>query len=244
MQCFMEKQTKPNATFNEIADSFLENDDFYQAMATPLKPAKQWKNEHRSQILETLKLSDFSKNMDKAVEIIMDRLPKIISKEEWERIVGEFSHIEQSFQQNSVSQEEGVDITNQQLMGISDETLNSIYTVGSALVDEKAFNDASPIFQALCFFDPWVGEYWLGLGICLFNLNEYYQALEILSMAQILQPDKAAAFVYSAFCNFKMNQFEQLSEDIKKIEEIFSQSVDEKMQWEEMFEFLKSKANA
>ena len=241
----MEKQTKSNVELDEIANSFLEKDDFYEAMATPLKPAKQWKSEHRKQILETLSFNDFSKNMDKAVEIIMDRLPKMVSKGEWEQIVDEFSHIEQNFQENSaIELQEESFITNQQLMGISDKTLNSIYTLGRTLVEEKSFDQALNIFHALCFFNPWVGEYWLGLGMCLFNMNEYDQALEILNMAQILQPDKAAGFIYSAFCHFKLNQLNLLQEDIKRIEEVFSQSAEEKGQWDKTYEQLKGKSKA
>lgn len=241
----MENQIKSNVQLEEMADSYLEKDDFYEAMATPLKPAKQWKNEHRKQILETLNLNDFSINMDKAVEIIMDRLPKMVPKADWERIVDEFSHIEQNFQENSVKeQEDGAIVTNQQLMGISDETLNSIYLLGRTLVEEKSFDNALNVFHALCFFNPWVGEYWLGLGICLFHLNEYDQALEILNMAQILQPDKAAAFIYSAFCHLKLNQSDLVNEDIKQIEEVFSQSAEEKSQWEKISEQLKSKIKA
>lgn len=238
----MEKQTKPNVDVSGFVDAYLESDDFYAAMATPLKPAEQCKNEHRKQIHDTLSLDDFSKQLNRSVEIIMDRLPRQVTVNEWERIVDEFSHLEQNYQKNSaVEPIEGSIVTNQQLMGISDATLDAIYQLGRTLIDEKAFTDGIAIFHALCFFDPTPPDYWLGLGYCLYHMNDYEEALAIFDMAKTLNPESAAANVYIAFCHLRLSQLDQLQSDLIQIDEIFSHSPEEKTQWGNSVEQIKSK---
>ncbi len=237
-----QKEKEADSHLKELAESYLESDDYYESLATSLKSAKIWKIEHRKHIMKAL---DHKKNLspilEKGVSLILERLPPMVSPEAWKKFQEEFSLLEETASKFSKIPEEGEIITNQQIMGISDPNLAAIYDLGRKLVEEKSFENALCIFQVLAFFNPFVGEYWIGQGISLFQLKQYEDAIGILSFAKILQPEKAAPFIYTALCHDQLNQPDQVKENLESADPILQQSPEEKALWGEIATLLKDR---
>lgn len=222
----------------EIATLYLESDDYYEKLATSIKPAQQWKSEHLERIQEILGLNDLVESLKKGLDVIQENLPTMVSKEEGERIQSELSQMAQAYESNSADKT----LSTQQLMEISDATMASLYNLGKALLEKKAYDKALSIFQMLAFFNPKIGEYWLGQGIALFHLKEYEQATDILQIAKSLQPHKVGAYVYAAICHVRGNKPELLNQDLIQIDHIFSLSAEESSLWEKAVKHLLEEA--
>lgn len=236
-----------NQWINQTADSLLEENSYYEKMANPLKSAEQFKAEHRKHLQEFLQFKDFKEKMNQGVDVVLERLPQMITANEWTqfkedfaRSIGRERHIASSFTEQI---EQGQSTTFQNLMGISSHNMNHLYNLDRKLVEEKHFNQALAIFTMLTYLNPQVPEYWIGQAICLYSMAKYEEALAILQLAKVLQPDKVAPFIYSAFCNFALYRPEGIQQDLDLVHQILQHSETERAHWEEPYKVLKRKSN-
>lgn len=74
----MEGEELPQAVLIQeliTVELLLKDDDYYHAIATPLKSAEACKAEHRSWLHEAVKLDNLKSNLDQAISLIRRNLP-------------------------------------------------------------------------------------------------------------------------------------------------------------------------
>src|SRR4051794_20353500 len=74
----------------------------------------------------------------------------------------------------------------QELLGISDVTLNRYYSVAKDLLHEKNWADAKDVFNFLTLLNPFMFQFWIGLGISEIEQGKYLEALAAFTMSETI----------------------------------------------------------
>lgn len=211
----------------KLIESSLEPDAYYEAKATPVKPASAWKQEHREQLYRKFQFEEFSSKIKLGFNLISNKLSPMIG-------IQAYNHVVQEFVERRAPPKLGQlkgNLTMQEEWSISIDSMNYIYDLASKFLDEQQCKEADSLFTVLCYLNPKVPEYSLGKCFALYLLEQYAEALDLLQLTKILQPDKAAPFIYSALCKQKLNLSEGYDEDMMKIYDIFGKSDEESQKW-------------
>lgn len=231
-------QSKELEDIEDYIDSYIKPDDYYQAKATPLKSAAVLKEEHRKELREKFQFKEFLSTMDKGFKLIANLLPAMIGIQSFAHIIQEFS-IRKAHSVIQVT--ENQKLTVQDEWSISEQSMKQIYQLAKELHDGDKTLDADAVFTVLCYLNPKVPEYSLGKCTALYNSGNYADAIEIVQLTKILQPNKVAPFIYSALCNKRLNNLQGLEEDLKTLDENFARGEEEKQDWLIFLEQLKGK---
>lgn len=90
--------------------------------------------------------------------------------------------------------------TFQEIIGYSTETMEKFYGIARSLFERQEYNKAADAFVFLTTINPYVHNYWLGLGMSE-QLNGGFQgALLAYAMAILTNPENPAAHYQSASC--------------------------------------------
>lgn len=90
--------------------------------------------------------------------------------------------------------------TFQEIIGYSKETMEKFYSIARSLFERQEYNKAADAFVFLTTLNPYVHNYWLGLGMSE-QLNGGFQgALLAYAMAILTNPENPAAYYQSASC--------------------------------------------
>ncbi|WP_330926235.1 SycD/LcrH family type III secretion system chaperone [Candidatus Sororendozoicomonas aggregata] len=98
------------------------------------------------------------------------------------------------------------------LQKMSDESMEAIYSVAYSLYQSGKYDEAVQIFQFLCFYDHFNKKYFLGLGACQQMLKKYSSAIEIFTLATVLDADDPRAMVYLGDCYLATDNREKAQE--------------------------------
>lgn len=234
--------------FEGIVDALIEtqlaNDEDYQmqSKSNHLKSAEQIKAQNKQQIREQLRMDEYQHKLGLACKIIAERLPRFIHPQNWAQVLSEFEEsLNRSLPPANPVKESQVDPTLifQNILGISNDTVNFIYQLGKQLINENEYEKAAAIFTFLHFLNPFVSEFWMGAGMSLYygGLNE--EALIDLEIAHLLATDRAAPWVYTALCHLSLNNKNAVREDLKQINKLFQKNKEEKVIWNDVITSIK-----
>jgi type III secretion system low calcium response chaperone LcrH/SycD len=102
--------------------------------------------------------------------------------------------------------------TVQEMFGISKESYDAMYKIGSDFFTREKTEEALKIFVLLTTLNNLVFEPWLGLGSCWQMKNRFPEALQAFSMAALLKYDDPAPHLFTAEVYLQMDQ-KKLSEE-------------------------------
>jgi tetratricopeptide (TPR) repeat protein len=242
LETVMNDKVQAQLNEDEVLDILLEPYEYYELLATPLKQANAFKEEHRQCLKEMFQFNEFGRRMNKGFDLIIDLLPEIVGRKAWEKLAQEFAerdqHAQQYLSQRFSIGENGEPPTVQRLWGISDDSLLHIYNLGRQLLEDEQFDQADAVFTVLSYLNPNIPEYALGKGIALYSIGNYKDAAEMLQVAKTLLPNKVAPFLYSALCQTVLQNTEEVDKDLAAIEEIMKKSSEERDKWNDILKVL------
>lgn len=90
--------------------------------------------------------------------------------------------------------------TFREIQGISDESMDAIYSIAYNLYQNSKYEDAHKVFQFLCFYDHYEKKYWMGLAACRQMLKKYQEAVDAYGFAAMLDTDDPKVPLYAADC--------------------------------------------
>lgn len=96
--------------------------------------------------------------------------------------------------------------TAQDIMGFSDEAMAKFYGAAHRLFDHQRYEDAGKAFLFLVTLNPFVHDYWLGVGMCAQMTGDHESAVDAYEMAAICQLDSPVPYFYLAKCLFSMHE--------------------------------------
>jgi tetratricopeptide (TPR) repeat protein len=183
-----------------IAEELLQDDDYYQCLATPLKSAALYKQAHRNQLIELFQFKKQNERIIHALDLITNMMPSFTSADGYAKVKEEMDNSSayfSRFMESAGAEPSDKPILLQEMLGLSDETLLHIYAFGRALVEKGNTQDACALFTLLTILAPHVESYWISQGVCMQDSGLHEEAIAAFNAAKFLDPLDPAPIVYS-----------------------------------------------
>jgi len=106
--------------------------------------------------------------------------------------------------------------TFQEILGYNDAAMDEFYRIARYLFEEQRFQEASDAFLFLTTLNPFIPDYWLGMGMCEQVNEEYKQALVAYSMVTMSEIEQPVAHYQSAACYHKLGDLDNALASLEK----------------------------
>jgi len=125
----------------------------------------------------------------------------------------EFKELEKVFSKKLL--EEGVLLKD--IMGISDDTMNELYSIAYYLFQSGQYMKAGDIFKNLMMLDTSSYRYALGMGACLEKLGDSFSAIKAYTLAYINNSTNPIPLYHAAECCMTINNKQGASDYLKQV---------------------------
>ncbi len=98
--------------------------------------------------------------------------------------------------------------TFKELKNLSDDTMESVYGVAFNLYQNDKYEEATKVFQFLCFYDHYNAKYYLGLGACQLMMKAYEKAIDFFGFAATMDMNDPRSMLYIGECHLGMDNIE------------------------------------
>lgn len=110
-------------------------------------------------------------------------------------------------------------------LGISQNTLSSIYNLASHLFTDRKIEDALAIFEVLIFLNPYCYEIWYSKGLCEKNLHHFERAITSFSFASFYNSEAYQPYLQITECLIQVHNFEEAKKYFHHAEEHMSEEI-------------------
>lgn len=114
-------------------------------------------------------------------------------------------------------------ITLQELEGISDEEMETIYALGYNFFTYGKYDAAKDIFTGLTAYAPYTAHYWRALGAVNQQLKDYTEAIAAYDMAIANDENDVVSYVYRGESNILLGNVDVGLGDLDRVRQIGSQ---------------------
>lgn len=98
--------------------------------------------------------------------------------------------------------------TFQEIIGYSPEIMEEFYGLAYRLYSNQQYEDAADAFVFLTTLNPYVHNFWLGLGMAEQKREEYEGALIAYGMAGMTDPSNPISLFHSSHCYHLMGEYQ------------------------------------
>ncbi len=113
-------------------------------------------------------------------------------------------------------------ITLQELEGISDEEMETIYALGYNFFTYGKYDAAKDIFTGLTAYAPYTAHYWRALGAVNQQMKDYAEAIAAYDMAIANDENDVVSYVYRGESQILSANVDAGLQDLKKVLQIGS----------------------
>ncbi len=225
----MQPETKINeleelkAAFSEdVIDpmvTILTEKEFAKKAQEIAVPANKWFGRIRHEIVDILGEKGLNQRIKRGLEAIIHDFYSHVQKtevytvlQEWKNGIRNIKNMIITFEATEkpdITQEEALRFfTLQELMGISDQTLNDFYETGRTYFLHNDFQNAADVFLVVTMLDFFRHNSWVALGLAEERLSNWEKALHSYSMAALTKDDAPIPHIHSAECYIAMGQYD------------------------------------
>jgi len=166
-------------------------------------------------LLDTTKkrLSIIFRKIQRAIALIVSLLPDLtkilplVDQKKFSRSLGEMVAIASCLTKNKepafARLAEGGSL--QEVLEISDETLDTLYQVARHVYEQQHYEEASGIFCFLSLLNPSYTLFWIGLGNSEYFLGKYSEALLAYSFSVQTDDTNPFGHIYCARCHIALH---------------------------------------
>jgi tetratricopeptide (TPR) repeat protein len=97
--------------------------------------------------------------------------------------------------------------TIQELLGVSEKTLCSMYMAAKYLYDNEQYEESASAFTLLSLLNPSYSSFWQGLGNSEYFLGKHKEALIAYNFAAQMDPNDPLPYILSAKCHIALEHF-------------------------------------
>ena len=108
-------------------------------------------------------------------------------------------------------------ITLQELEGISDDEMETIYALGYNFFTYGKYDAAKDIFTGLTAYAPYTAHYWRALGAVNQQLKDYAEAIAAYDMAVANDEHDVVSYVYRGESKILQGNVDAGLEDLEKV---------------------------
>jgi len=88
----------------------------------------------------------------------------------------------------------------QDVLGISGERLTSLFQTAYGLLQEHRYDDAIKGFEFLTRLNPFIPDFWIGLGLSYEMFEKFDEALSSFFTAQTMDPSRPEPYEHAVGC--------------------------------------------
>ncbi len=92
----------------------------------------------------------------------------------------------------------------QDVLGITSEELSTLYEQASEFLRSNRVEEAKSAFLFLTKINPFAADFWIGLGVCHLQNEEFNDAFNAFIMALTMEPGRYECFAYAIECCMQM----------------------------------------
>lgn len=111
-------------------------------------------------------------------------------------------------------------ITLQELEGITDEEMETVYALGYNFFSYGKYEAAKDIFTGLTAYAPYTSHYWRALGAVNQQLKDYSEAISAYDMAIANDDSDMVSYVYRGESKILLGHSEDGLQDLSKVVEM------------------------
>jgi len=97
----------------------------------------------------------------------------------------------------------------QDLLGFTDEATLEFYETAKNILEQKRYEDAMNAFSFLTAINPYMSDFWLGLGMSQQQKSQYEDALSSYNIATSLEGSKIFPYLIAAHCCMEIKDFDK-----------------------------------
>lgn len=120
----------------------------------------------------------------------------------------------------------------QELFGFSNEATAEFYGVARELIENRKFEEAVKAFIFLTTLNPYIPDFWVGLGLAKQHCEQQDGALYAFSVAFRLDGSEILPYALAAQCCIEDRQFDQALEIIEEAETYAKENGEEQLRKE------------
>lgn len=89
----------------------------------------------------------------------------------------------------------------QAILGVSDKLIEHYYRAAVHLLEKKEYTKAADAFFFLSFLNPFVHNFWIGLGVAHQSMAQFDKALAAYMMGELTDPDNPVTYSNAFQCH-------------------------------------------
>lgn len=214
---------------DEIVESLLKDNEYYQSKATRLISANQLKEKDRELIKESITNPALRESIGRAFDLIHKDMGRELNREESVAFFKDLETvnpetIDHLSERVEALSKEGKEITFQQIFSLPDNDLKKIYVLGYKYFQNKQIDNAFDIFILLITLNPYVADFWHALGLSYEAKNDLPSAIEAHTVASTLDKNHIAAHISLAKCLISQNRQKEGLELLERAQKIIDQN--------------------
>lgn len=98
---------------------------------------------------------------------------------------------------------------NQDLLGFTSDYLSQLFEQAVGLLQQHRFDEAVKAFELLTQLNPYVPDFWIGIGLAHQACESYRPALSAFLVAETMDPSRIDPYSYAVDCCLEMKDMAQ-----------------------------------
>jgi len=139
-----------------------------------------------------------------------------MQKEKWEEFQIDTNHFYEVMHQRTKQANATTDETPQELFGVTKPVLEKYYKSALSFLSDKKWGNARDAFMFLTFLNPYVHEFWVGLGIAEQSQSHFDKALQAYTLAEATDPEDPIPIANSFQCILALGEKEYAQYTLNK----------------------------
>lgn len=211
----------------------------------PLTPMEKRRRDLIKGIYDLLSVESLKPKFSQFNTIVRNHLEQVVEKEKFDQVIGEFNnsneHMKQYYEKYRASGEVGKrGVSLAEILGISNPSLLSIYSLGNHLLREKRHTEAMALFEVLMLLRPRVPPFWVAVGVALDSQRRFVESLKIYKYGKCTFPVRPSFPVHLAQCYINQREKLMASSALDDAEKLLYRSEKNQKKWGAAIQLLKT----
>lgn len=218
-------------------DAFIDSQGEQYLKPESDEPKESQIKELREKMIHRLIYEDF--DVGRGMLVIKERLPSLVSPEEWEKALRELrginDRVQKYFEEADRTQMPRID----EVMGLSRETFICFRRLLLHLFEKEDYDDAYELSLTMVAFFPDNIIGWLGTGRCLSWNGNNLRAIEVFENIQNMFPTDPVSRIFCGWSYMMVGEPAKSKKQFDQAEEMLQSKPDLYQVWEPVIEEMK-----
>lgn len=172
-------------------------------------------------------LVEYEQDIEDVMQLLYSELPERVEEEKWQAIffeIARIGHSTEEFLNKNGSLEIDPSVQKREILGLSNETLLTLYSLGLQYYEEKNYEPVRLINTFLTLVAPEVSSFWIALGRSKELLGDIYGAIETFDQAKESHPNVGKLYFFSAECYHSLHKLQKVNLELSQLEKLTKES--------------------